>query len=1097
MLRVVWSSDFHLGLTTGEIDRTDEIVDILLYIAHYSKKIKADAVVLGGDIFHKNNPSEELIAKFILVMNAFAECECNIYVIVGNHDSVPNPNRLSCLSFIGKLKKKYPKFHLISDIKCIEFKVTDIGPVYFTFYPHITKSVLERYAPKNKLTTQQYIDNKTKKIFKKVGNGSYNYVFSHLNIKDVIPGSEENLLKKSEVYLPESLNMAQENFGILPPIVIQGHIHKRQDIDNIHIVGSPLHVEFGEHDTEKFFLDIHIPNSFNEKGALKYIPTECTKFFSLEIELIKKVSKGFLDLKKVKKFINSIPPKSIIKIEPTLSGDNAVFNWDQIREEIAKKTNSYVKPIVPKIIKHKVTRNKEQTANLNPFEALKVWFRSNKPPRVQERYKHAKKILTESLENDIQDTRKNTYNDVGELKIHSLKLTNFMGFKHFSRNFYDKNVIGIIGEFSEDSRKSNTAGKTTIVEAIKYALDGTSRAEKDTELIRYGQEVMEVELVLTDGKNKFKIRRGRTDKNIGVLELDWIEKTREAQAEIDSLVGFSKGEFDLTIFFKQSDINQFMELGSSKQKEHLIKWFKTTHWIDAEKLAKEKLKTKHKKLEKLENEIDILKKTFENDVDIKTNLETEEVGLKRIENNLDKATVVLKLLDKKQTITKKEFEKYNKYLEESEEEMLNINEELNKIKGLAKYILECKRTDRTLESRKQKLKDRIKSSLTKLQNHKAEINQHIKELNHKVIETSKNRCGICPILNESCDRIEPDREEKELWNRDIESDRNTLARIERQILDHTSLGLVQDEILKNKFRQVKFLERKGKKDNFEHEKLELQKTIDSLTEDIENYDEKLFIKIIKAKDIILEIKEEIGESNRNIGSLKNKLENARNNRKKVKELKIEIVNISEKVDDLKYIILTFGKNGIPSQEIENGFSELEDESNYILEKFGTKSELMLLPNRETNKWEPSCLSCGFIFPKNFKKQTCPECETEKQKQKKDELQLKVIKEDKEYSFYMDSVGGKTLLSVAIRMALTQLKRRMDNSRFNVIIMDEPDASLDEFNCDQFMKLVTGVLIKELGIAQVFWISHNKSIQNSLPHVLKVLNNGEYAKASWI
>jgi len=141
MLRVIWGSDFHLGLKTGEIDRSDEIIDIMLYMAHHAKKVKADAIVLGGDIFDKNNPSEDLVAKFILVMNAFAECDCPVYIVVGNHDSVPNPKRLSCLSFVGKLKKKYPKFHLISDIKCVEFAITDLGPVHFTFYPHITKSV--------------------------------------------------------------------------------------------------------------------------------------------------------------------------------------------------------------------------------------------------------------------------------------------------------------------------------------------------------------------------------------------------------------------------------------------------------------------------------------------------------------------------------------------------------------------------------------------------------------------------------------------------------------------------------------------------------------------------------------------------------------------------------------------------------------------------------------------------------------------------------------------------------------------------------------------------------------------------------------------
>ena len=57
-------------------------------------------------------------------------------------------------------------------------------------------------------------------------------------------------------------------------------------------------------------------------------------------------------------------------------------------------------------------------------------------------------------------------------------------------------VIGIIAENKTDPDKSNFQGKTTVLEAMKYALTGKSRAKSELSLIHYGEEVMEVKLTL-------------------------------------------------------------------------------------------------------------------------------------------------------------------------------------------------------------------------------------------------------------------------------------------------------------------------------------------------------------------------------------------------------------------------------------------------------------------------------------------------------------------------------------------------------------------------------------------------------------------------
>ena len=96
--------------------------------------------------------------------------------------------------------------------------------------------------------------------------------------------------------------------------------------------------------------------------------------------------------------------------------------------------------------------------------------------------------------------------------------------KNFKRNFFDKDIIGIVAE--------NRAGKTTVLEAILYNLYGYSRTSKETDLISYNEDYMLTELTLKDGNNSITIKRGRDSKNNPLIELHGIEKKKEVQEQL-------------------------------------------------------------------------------------------------------------------------------------------------------------------------------------------------------------------------------------------------------------------------------------------------------------------------------------------------------------------------------------------------------------------------------------------------------------------------------------------------------------------------------------------------------------------------------------
>ena len=373
MKRLVFVTDPHIGLKTDDMDRTEEIMEVLFRVARHAVKVKADAVVIGGDVFDNNAPNEHLIAQFIRFLNILRKGDITVYVMVGNHDAVAKHRRRSCLSFIRKIKGGYPKVKLVDDIKSIRMWKAELGDIHFTFLPFITKAHLK---PAYK-TVQRYVDIQAKKIKRELPKDAQHFVFSHLNVPECQPGTEEFMLKKVDVMLPEAFLKSKKIWNRLPTI-FQGHIHTRQKIGNVHIVGSPVFVTFGEKEKYKYFVQVDIPEWIGEgSGGIKWIKTRCRNFIEIDVEYNAAIK---MDMKKLRKQAKNITPESILKLNVTVHEEHMKPPefWESIRQDFMK-TVHYCKPIKPRILRTRVKRNQKQNIKLNPSDAVKTWLKTNKP----------------------------------------------------------------------------------------------------------------------------------------------------------------------------------------------------------------------------------------------------------------------------------------------------------------------------------------------------------------------------------------------------------------------------------------------------------------------------------------------------------------------------------------------------------------------------------------------------------------------------------------------------------------------------------------------------------------------------------------------
>lgn len=394
-MEVVWTSDIHFGLKTDGIDRNEEIYKVVLDVVKYAYKLskeKETVFILGGDIFNTNHPSEEQVNYFLKICAYLHKSKIKTYVLNGNHDAIFDKERKTCLSFLRNLKVMSEYITLIDDISSLTVKETDLGPIVFSFLPHVTKA---NYDETKFKSTQDYIDRKCKAILKKIGRGTQHYVFSHLNVKGAHGGSEENLLRKSEVFLPECF--LDKNYLDDRPKIIQGHIHSPQVIDNINIIGSPIFCSFGENtEIEKQFLHISIPETFGSKEEWQLLPTNCTIYKQADLDLTEVDWKSykFFELPEVKSILDFKDDREYhLKFNITVNAETCFVDWSKVKEELEASGKIKVKPIVPKYIRPRTVRMVEQKIGLPPIEAMKVFLKKNKPKRAKEKYSLFKKYL--------------------------------------------------------------------------------------------------------------------------------------------------------------------------------------------------------------------------------------------------------------------------------------------------------------------------------------------------------------------------------------------------------------------------------------------------------------------------------------------------------------------------------------------------------------------------------------------------------------------------------------------------------------------------------------------------------------------------------
>lgn len=267
-MKILHTSDWHLGHTLYNYDRTEEQSAMLLQMADIVEEEKPDVFLLCGDVYHTSQPSAAVQTMFTnaLVQIRDANPEMTIVITAGNHDSGTKheifraPWKALKVHTIGKSPSQVPHDE---EKRCWydEFVVEIPGKGFIVAVPYVN----ERNIPDGFF--QQLLDYAAER-----NTDSLPVIMSaHTTIQGCDFSGHDN---STEYVVGGIDSLDVERMGEGYDYLALGHIHHEQFVHtgrhNVRYSGSPVAISFDEnypHSVSIVEIDRH-----NDKPEVRTIP---------------------------------------------------------------------------------------------------------------------------------------------------------------------------------------------------------------------------------------------------------------------------------------------------------------------------------------------------------------------------------------------------------------------------------------------------------------------------------------------------------------------------------------------------------------------------------------------------------------------------------------------------------------------------------------------------------------------------------------------------------------------------------------------------------------------------------------------------------
>lgn len=249
-MKILHTSDWHVGRRIRGRDRSDEHREVLAEIAGLADDHQVDLAVVAGDVFDTSSPTpsaEEIVWGALLDLAEVAP----VLVVAGNHDSPARLNAVSPLLEMGQISV------VDTPIKPGDggvIHMDDLG-IKAAMLPFVSQRGIVKVEDLMESDPDQHAGQYSDRMNRIVGAlteemtpETVNILISHLTVFGAETGGGERRAHIFGYAVPASVFPGHLSYVAL------GHLHRQQKVPHAGQVwysGSPLQLDFGEVDDRK------------------------------------------------------------------------------------------------------------------------------------------------------------------------------------------------------------------------------------------------------------------------------------------------------------------------------------------------------------------------------------------------------------------------------------------------------------------------------------------------------------------------------------------------------------------------------------------------------------------------------------------------------------------------------------------------------------------------------------------------------------------------------------------------------------------------------------------------------------------------------
>jgi len=274
-MKIVHTSDWHIGRRWKGIQRFDELEAVLEHLAGFIEEQAIDLVLHTGDVFESRNPpaeAEQLVNRFMVRVGRTG---ARMLVIAGNHDDALRLDARSLLTefvnvqILGRPRSASRGGTRVIETRCGEKAVVAALP-FSSPGAWVSALDLAGEEASARIKYARMFERAVQDLCGGFQDDAVNLLMAHTHIEGALFGESERRVHISEDWAasPEALPSAASYIAL-------GHIHRPQKVDApvpAYYAGSLLQMDFGEAGEEKSF--VVVTASPGQPATVEHVPYE-------------------------------------------------------------------------------------------------------------------------------------------------------------------------------------------------------------------------------------------------------------------------------------------------------------------------------------------------------------------------------------------------------------------------------------------------------------------------------------------------------------------------------------------------------------------------------------------------------------------------------------------------------------------------------------------------------------------------------------------------------------------------------------------------------------------------------------------------------